>query len=100
MNISVIADQQVFINAIQDAEQVNKVAALQGLNAPMDSSIQGRLDEAWDEIKGLLKHCMEDGKEKTKALHEKVQQRVEELIKESGSHSRQVEALLKERIRQ
>jgi hypothetical protein len=100
MNISVIADQSVFTNAIRQAEQVSNVTTMSGLMAPLDTTVQGRLDEAWGEITSLLKRCVEGGREKTVALYETVQLRVEQLIKESGSRSHDLEAVLIERLRQ
>jgi hypothetical protein len=100
MSITVIADNFVFQKALMDAEKIGTVSKLDGLNSPLDSAMMGRFDEAWDEIRGLLKRAFNEGKERAVPLYEEAQVRIGQLLAQAGSKSQVVEDLLVARLRQ
>jgi hypothetical protein len=87
-----------FERALQVARTVAKVPTPEGLAAPLDGALKGRVAEVWDSIEAALRTSYERGRDHAKSLVEAAILRAEKLMDEAGTRARDVQAFLLERL--
>jgi hypothetical protein len=54
MQTTIIAQRSIFEDALAAAEQIGQPGQLKGLNAPLNATLLGRLNDVWDSIKDAI----------------------------------------------
>lgn len=72
---------------------------LTGLNADLDNTLRGRLQEVWDSVEEAIRKAFVEGKQQARSLIEDSQRQIEELLKQAGAKARDLHASLLERMR-
>lgn len=88
MDVSLVVDPDVFERAKAAARHVKPYSiSSEGLHAPLDGALEGRIDDAWGEIESALNKGYQLGKEKAREVLNKALQRVDEIIHGAGAKS-------------
>jgi hypothetical protein len=98
MEIQVPIGRGAFEGALQAARHVAKVSAPEGLAAPLDGALKGRVAEVWDSIELALRTAYERGRDHAQSLINAAIARVEKLMDEAGARARDIQAFLLERL--
>jgi hypothetical protein len=98
MQITLIADRSVFEAALAAAARPRARDARYAANAPLDGSIIGRVEEAWEAIRRALTHAYESGRDGARAAVEDAQAVVERIVASAGERGREVVAALRTRL--
>lgn len=102
MQLSILADRQMFEQAAQAARQVGR-----GENDDKGSALAtitpgvmyAQVDEAWDEIEGALRKVFQLGHSKAQGLLDKAIRTAEELVNQAGRNANEVYDLLLSKLR-
>ena len=100
MQISVMADLSIFTSALKKAEQVYPSMRPQGLNAPVDGVLMGRVSQTWEAIKEALQAALDYGSEKAESAFKGAWQEVERTLGDAGAKAGELQVLLMTRLRE
>jgi hypothetical protein len=99
MLTTVVASQTVFDRAIAASRAVGEEINLPGLHANLDATLDGWLSEAWESVESALKSAFVHGKAQAKDFIESSRKKIEQLLLEAGTRSRELHALVLEKMR-
>lgn len=93
-----IASRDVLDEALSAAKGVVSPDTLEGLASPLDATMLGRLNTAWDFIQNALVMGFERGREQAQSAFGAAVDKVEELLSESGTRAGELQSALLERL--
>ncbi len=98
MSIPVVVSRQVFDQALNSAKEVDRRRELEGLAAPLDATLRGRVEEAWGAIESALRDGFQFGKAKAQSVLEAAIGKVEQLVAGAGSRAADLQDALLARM--
>ena len=98
MNISLVASPLAFDHALQTARTIGQIGKIEGLNAVIDASMMGKVEEAWGSIEKALKTAYQYGKEQVHGALEAAIAKATQMLAEAGNRAREFQFILLQRL--